>query len=222
MTTMNGRALHRLDAHLEVKAAAGDRWEFDGMASVFDVVDFGGDRVARGAFRETLNRQTALPLLWGHDQKEVIGHALELKETSAGLHGRWKVVDTQRGSDAYKLLKAGSISGLSIGYIATETDFDGPVRVLKTVDLMEISLVATPMLDVARVDGVKRYGAAPARVESENGRRCREILARLEASRPKSAVEAFEERQRVKAETIARKASLDAVRARLRVRGVLV
>jgi hypothetical protein len=155
MTTTAG-AVKYGQAVLEIKAVSSDRWEFEGFASVWDVVDFGNDRVARGAFRETLKRQASpLPLLWAHDQREIVGHALSLEEDAKGLRGRWKLVDTARGSDAYKLLKAGSLTGLSIGYIPEESDNEKGVRVLRKVSLMEVSLVPTPMLDVARVDAVK-------------------------------------------------------------------
>ena len=41
---------------------------FAGYASVFDRIDRGGDIVRAGAFRQSLDRNGKIPLLWQHQQ----------------------------------------------------------------------------------------------------------------------------------------------------------
>jgi hypothetical protein len=60
------------------------------------------------------HRQGRLPGLAGqagpkhlYEHGEPIGKTLEIREDDKGLVGRWSIVDTQAGTDAYKLAKAG-------------------------------------------------------------------------------------------------------------------
>ena len=64
---------------------------------------------------------------------------------------------TQRGSEAYELMKMKAISGLSIGFIPQDEQFDRKtgVTTLIKVDLWETSLVTFPANDAARVQSVK-------------------------------------------------------------------
>src|SRR5690606_865246 len=73
-----------------------------------------------------------------------------------------QLADTQRGRDAYALLKMSprpAINGMSIGFRATEWTMrskpEEPRRTLKSVDLLEVSLVTFPANGKARVESVK-------------------------------------------------------------------
>jgi hypothetical protein len=59
-------------------------------------------------------------------------------------------------------MKAGAITGLSIGYFVREDRFDevSRIRTLTAVDLREVSIVTDPANDEARVDVVKAKLAA--------------------------------------------------------------
>ena len=65
--------------------------------------------------------------------------------------------DVQLAKEAHALLKAGAISGLSIGYrtIVDEYDRETNTSTLKELELWETSLVTFPANDAARVTGVK-------------------------------------------------------------------
>ena len=65
---------------------------------------------------------------------------------------------TQKGGEAYELLKLGALTGLSIGYrvVASMADAKRKARILTDVDLFEISLVTFPANEAARVGEVKR------------------------------------------------------------------
>jgi phage head maturation protease len=66
---------------------------------------------------------------------------------------------TQKGKEVYELMKMGAIDGLSVGYRvdAKNHHYDErrKYRVLKEVDLMEISAVTFPMNPRARIQAVK-------------------------------------------------------------------
>lgn len=145
---------------VELKAGADDSvGEFTAYASTFGNRDHGGDIIQKGAFTETLKDRGFRPLLWQHDMREPIGIEKSLKEDGKGLVGTWQLVDTQRGRDAYKLLQAGAVRSMSIGYIPTKWEFidedNDMTRLIKGVDLLENSVVSLPMNEMAKITGVK-------------------------------------------------------------------
>jgi len=146
----------------ELKSRGDDGWSFTGYASTFGNVDEGGDVVLRGAFSSSLARRVPR-LLWQHDMHEPIGKVLGLTEDDRGLHGEFKISRTTRGHDAYQLLRDGAIDSMSIGYIPEDQEFDekSGVRQLKSVDLLEISLVSIPMNEEARITAVKAARVDP-------------------------------------------------------------
>ena len=135
---------------------------FTGYGSVFDVLDSYKEIVVRGAFAETMAAHKAkgtMPaMLWQHRSGEPMGVYLEMDEDAVGLRVRGQIaMKTQRGAEAYELLKMGAISGLSIGFVPREEAYDKVtgITTLKKVDLWELSLVTFPANDAARVQGVK-------------------------------------------------------------------
>lgn len=164
--------MHRLSCSLiEVKADGADGdMTFTGYGSVFGNVDLGGDMVMPGAFTaaiEQAKKSGIWPaLLMQHGMEASggvpVGIYTDMKEDDVGLWLQAKLAATPRGEEAYTLMKMTprpAISGLSIGYIPKSwewTDKDGKrVRLLKQVDLMEVSLVTFPMNGLARVNSVK-------------------------------------------------------------------
>lgn len=152
---------------------------FEGYASVFHVTDSVNDKIVPGAFRESLaafKKEGRLPaLLWQHDTAEPIGAIREMYEDSHGLFikGELFIADLARAKEAYALLKAHVVNGLSIGYRTRESHRDQKtgVRVLTSVDLLEISLVtfpANPHARVVRFSGAAAAGHIPTEREFES------------------------------------------------------
>lgn len=147
---------------LEVKTV-GEDGVFEGYAAVFGNVDAWNDIVMAGAFKASLKehkgKKTMPALLWQHDAKQPLGVWLSMAEDAHGLLVKGQLLrnDVQKAAEAYALLKAGAISGMSIGYIARDYSIDEKswVRTLKKVDLVEASLVTFPANEEARVTGVK-------------------------------------------------------------------
>ena len=152
----------RLDLPLTIKSVS-DSGEFEGYGSVFGVEDSYGDVVVRGAFAATLAKwaeKGRLPaMLWQHNMNEPIGIYTEMREDETGLYvkGRLLIDDDPLAKRAHAHMKAGSLSGLSIGYILGEYEYDKDKSafILKEIDLWEVSLVTFPANDEARISDVK-------------------------------------------------------------------
>ena len=139
---------------LEIKAD-GDEGVIAGYGSVFDNEDAYGDVVMRGAFSETLTKRMP-KMLWQHDTWEPVGKWTEAREDDRGLYLSGKLaVNSTKGRDAYELVKAGALDGLSIGYRVSEDEMRGDSRYLKKIDLYEVSLVTIGANDRALIDSVK-------------------------------------------------------------------
>lgn len=152
---------HIIDTRFEVKDI-GDSGAFTGLGSVFGNVDEGGDIVMPGAFTASLadcQAKGRMPaLLWQHRMGEPIGAYKSMTETPAGLLVQGQLaLKTQRGAEAYELMKMGAISGLSIGGFSRVADYDAKtdVRTIKQFELFEVSVVTFPMNDQARIGAVK-------------------------------------------------------------------
>jgi len=128
---------------------------FAGYAALFDREDRGGDIIRRGAFVRAIGawRGRKVPLLWQHKPDAPIGIIESMSEDERGLRvvGR---VRSDAPAQAAALLKRGKVNGLSFGYRVTKADGQAP-RVLKDLDLVEVSLVTFPMQPNARVHAVE-------------------------------------------------------------------
>jgi HK97 family phage prohead protease len=134
---------------------------FEGYASTFGNEDQGADIVARGAFAKSLQERgsNGVKMLYEHDPCQPIGRWLSLSEDSQGLLGKGKLsLGVSKSRDVYELLKDRVLDSLSIGYRVVDSTTErgnAAVRVLKAVDLREISVVAFPMNEKAVIQAVK-------------------------------------------------------------------
>jgi uncharacterized protein len=159
---MTLRTKQRLDVPLTIKSVT-DTGEFEGYGSVFGVKDSYSDIVMAGAFAKTLSdwkaKESMPAMLWQHDPHEPIGIYTDIKEDDVGLYvkGRLLIEDDPLAKRAHAHMKAGSLSGLSIGYWLEDYDYDSSkdAFLLREIDLLEISLVTFPANDAARVSNVK-------------------------------------------------------------------
>ena len=148
---------HSTPIPLETKASSGG---IEGYGSVFGNVDFGGDIVLPGAFSKSLQEykdsNTMPQMFWAHKQDQVPGKWDSLKEDSYGLFGKGELIDTTLGSDVRKLTTHKAVSGLSIGYMTKDYSFDKEGnRLLKQIDLFEISIVPLAMNPKAKITYAK-------------------------------------------------------------------
>jgi len=154
--------LKKLVFESEIKAE-NSKGIFTGYGSIFGNEDQGNDVMQKGAFTKSLvNRPVSkVKMLYQHKTDEPIGVFTDMYEDSKGLFVKGQLaMGTQKGREAYELLKMGALDGMSIGFRA-DPDKQGynenkrGTRTLKEVDLMEISLVTFPMNERALIENVK-------------------------------------------------------------------
>ncbi|MDO5621925.1 MAG: HK97 family phage prohead protease [Paracoccus sp. (in: a-proteobacteria)] len=163
-------------ALLDIKSL-GEKGQFEGYASTFGgEPDSYGDIIAPGAYSESLAEHAAkgtMPkMFWQHDPREPIGKWLSAVEDDKGLSVTGQLnMGVQRGREAYELLKAGDIDGLSIGYRIKgyEVDEDRGIWTLTKLALHEVSVVSIGANENATIAAVK------------SERRVHEVMEKLRA-----------------------------------------
>lgn len=153
--------MDRLIAPIEIKEAKADG-SFTGYAAVFNNIDLGRDVIMPGAFNElktTSDGQIRIAL--NHDLKRLAGKA-KVSQDDHGLKVEGQLtLGVSYVNDAYELMKAGVLDGLSVGFDippggATYEDRDGfYVRIITKAILWEFSLVAFGMNPEAKIETVK-------------------------------------------------------------------
>ena len=174
---------------------------FEGYGSVFGNKDLGNDVIQQGAFTKSLRKRKnkGVKLLYQHKSDMPIGVFDEVREDDHGMVVKRRLaLKTQAGAEAYELLKMGALDGLSIGFRVNpeEVTYDkrNNKRIIKEVDLMEVSLVTFPMNPQATVRSVK--GEQYSIREWENGLRDAFNLSRSEAKvAAKAVTKCFDQRE---------------------------
>ena len=159
-----------MTVRLELKAALSvdDAGTITGLAWPFGSPDRMGDEIMPGAFK---GATPPLPMLAFHDPEAPVGAWSSIVETAKGLQvtGRLLVDDLERAREMRALVKAGAVSGLSIGFTTKRAEArKGGGRVIRAVDLVEISLVTVPAHPGAKVTSAKSATAALRIAEAIN------------------------------------------------------
>lgn len=152
----------KLNLGLELKSHTRFPGAFSGYASLFDEIDSQNDRIVRGAFKRSLHalatKKSNPKMLWQHQEEQVIGSWLEVKEDQKGLFVSGQLaLEVQKAKEAYELLRTKAIDGLSIGFIVRKSikgTKPGAVRLITDLDLLEVSLVTFPANHQARISSV--------------------------------------------------------------------
>jgi len=134
---------------LDFKVVDDEKGIIEAYVSIFNNIDFGGDKIIPGAFSDSISRK--LPKgVWSHNWDQPIAKTLEAREDQKGLYIKGQFnLDTQRGKEAYSDLKFGTIDEFSIGFRVQEYSYekidDDEIRVLKKIKLYEWSPVLAGM-----------------------------------------------------------------------------
>ncbi len=138
-----------------LKSSNLDNRIIDGYASVFNVIDSQNDLIERGAFENVSSEK--VKLLWQHDIAKPIGIVKTIYEDSYGLKIEAEINNKILcGMEAIELIKQGAVDGLSIGFCAKEFDYNNQgIRIIKKIDLMEVSIVTFPANRSASITNFK-------------------------------------------------------------------
>lgn len=135
-----------------------------GYAALFDVTaDLGWvtESIARGAFRNSLERKDDVRALFNHDPNFVLGRSksgtLELTEDDKGLRVKILPPDTTLGRDIVKSIERGDISQMSFGFyidseVASYPENDKPHFTILQASLFDVSPVTFPAYEETEVD----------------------------------------------------------------------
>jgi len=172
--SLETKRINFAECKLAVAETTADLMEFSGYGAAFGNVDSYGDVIEKGAFSAYLadvqsGKQNWPAMLMQHGGWNVtaedmtpIGVYTDLSEDDFGLKSAGTLAATPRGTDAYTLMKMQprpAISGLSIGYYVRDSIYGGKSdpydRLIKQIDLIEISIVTFPANEKARIGNVK-------------------------------------------------------------------
>lgn len=140
---------------IETKVLADDAGAISGLAWKFGAPDRIGDWIEPGAFK---GAKLPIPMLFGHDMNDPVGTWDAAEEKADGLHiaGKLLVDDVARAREVRALVKSGAVRGLSIGFITKKASARaGGGRTIKSLELLEASLVTIPMHAGAKVTSAK-------------------------------------------------------------------
>lgn len=130
----------------------------EGYVTTYGNVDDWGDIIVKGAFDEV--DLSNVIMLYSHNYEDVpIGRwELELKED--GIYGKGILnLKQQKARDVYEAVKFGTITGLSVGFLADgeflECNDHGGFNIHKVAKLIEVSPCVLPANDKARIERIK-------------------------------------------------------------------
>lgn len=146
-------------ATIQLKAE-GKSGQFSGYASTYNL-DLQNDKIQPGAFAQSIaDKKGKVPIFFNHE--DWIGFSTSLAEDGKGLamNGELALGNTI-ADNAYALVqKAAQLDfrvGMSIGFTATDWDWDGNVRTLKEINLYEVSITPFPAQPKAFINDVKTF-----------------------------------------------------------------
>lgn len=142
-------------AFIETKVIGSDDGTISGLAWPFGSPDRVGDWIEPDAFKSV---KPPLPMLFGHDMNDPVGawDVAEVKSDGLHLTGRLLVNDVGRAREVRALVKSGAVRGISIGFVTRKAlARPGGGRTIKSLELLEASLVTIPMHVDAKVTSAK-------------------------------------------------------------------
>jgi HK97 family phage prohead protease len=140
---------------IETKILVDDAGAITALAWPFGSADRVGDVIEKGAFA---GARMPLPMLFGHDPNDPVGVWEQAEEKPDGfyLKGRLLIDQVERAREVRALVQSGAVRGISIGFRPENVTPRQPRgRVIKTLELMEASLVTLPCHPGAKVTSAK-------------------------------------------------------------------
>lgn len=141
---------------LEIRTNADGSRTISGYAVVFNSLseDLGGfrEKIAPGAFTNSLRDNPDVMCLYGHDSNQILGRvssgSLSVKQDDTGLKFTCKLPDTSTARDLISLMERGDLSSMSFGFACVDdkwSDVAGQlIREVREALLFEISVVGQP------------------------------------------------------------------------------
>lgn len=137
------------------------------IASTEDL-DHGNDIVKVGGIKVLSEK---LIMLLQHDSDKIIGawDNWYIKDNKFYVEGTFIQPISDWQKEAFELVKQGILNSVSIGYYVDKVSFDGDIRILEEIELVEVSVVANPMNPNAKIVSVEEKSAVNPSVKTDQG-----------------------------------------------------
>jgi uncharacterized protein len=144
---------------IELNATTQGQGIFEARASVYNFWDYQQDNVLPGAFTASIKATNGkTKILNQHDPADVIGiGVLDDRPDALWVKGTL-VLELPSAQAAWTRLVKGLIDACSIGYTVVREQMTREGRLLKELDLAEISLVTFPANALSRITALKQRG----------------------------------------------------------------
>ncbi|MCS3390256.1 phage major capsid protein [Burkholderia thailandensis] len=157
ITKQTASASNKAFSRFEVKNLDDGSRVLKGIAST-PTPDRAGDTVVP----EGIQFETPFPLLWQHDPSKPIGTVNKMTITVAGAEVEATIAPAGTAAyidEAYNLIKAGLVPGLSIGFRTIDAEYDKATGgfLIKSCELFELSAVTIPANADAAVQSIKAH-----------------------------------------------------------------
>lgn len=135
--------------------------QFEGYASVFDVVDAYGDVIEKGSFKKILEANPKVNMFFNHESWLIpVGKWLSLAEDDKGLHVKGELTpNLSRADDLWAAMKHETVTGMSIGIGINKSGYEllpaGGYRIFDIAKLYEISICTDPANEEAQIEALK-------------------------------------------------------------------
>lgn len=137
-------------------ALDGEKGCITGVGTAFGIVDRQGEVIDREALKNFSGKP--LPMLWQHRADKPIGVWDTFLVTDKGLElkGHLLIDEIEQAKEAYALIKAGVVLGLSIGFRVKDYFWaDDDILHFRDIELLEVSVVTIPANPEANITGIK-------------------------------------------------------------------
>lgn len=144
----------KINVPIKITAADSEARTISGRIVTFDEV--ANTSAGRTIFAKGSVKPTNVKLNLEHDRTRPIGKTLSMSETEdgSGIDAVFKIANTSAGTDAIEEAMAGLRDGFSVGVNVNEYDSQDGALVIKSSDLVEVSLVTEPAVKSAKVADV--------------------------------------------------------------------
>lgn len=172
------------------KAEGSEPGKFSGYLSTYGNEDRDGDTVVKGAFDDSIERKSTVPMLKNHNRDVVIG-LMRLSSDDTGLHVDAELnMNDPVAKNQSDLIAMGALDSLSIGMAVVEYEPTDPQHpfggwVIKKADVYEGSIVTIPANADALIESSKSLSDAERgeleelRLEKQFNSRKQALLAKF-------------------------------------------
>lgn len=158
--------MERRSSLLEIRSDSDGRTVV-GIAVPYGIVSedtpIGPEKFMQGAFKRSIGQRKGIVKLFRyHDQSSPVSVA-KASDTAEGVLVEARLADTPRADETLAEVRAGLLDSFSVGFRAIRDRSVGGVREVLEAALVEVSLVAMPAYEGAKVTSVR--DADPSRIE---------------------------------------------------------